>query len=276
MTDLGKRHKTIIAREREQLARAQERARIRDLAASVAELRRSLRENQAEVTRKRRDILKRLSQTVRRLPKVERTHRRKMASEVVLAVAEFRRWWDVVKAERAARRAEIVQLRTGLRDYRKGSPARVRALVENARRIAETRLEEMLGDAEQRRRVLRETLAQAERELKTERADAAQFKRTRQHLRGRASKTKATRRERRQEFTGGVEANLMTAEEHAIWHSARRQILAEAKARGIKAPDQIAELVRERVELEPEAATDSLQDYADAQVAALIRSQWRN
>lgn len=51
---------------------------------------------------------------------------------------------------------------------------------------------------------------------------------------------------------------MTSPEELAVWRHEKVSILRHAKATGIKEPDAIAELVRERVEADPDRAIEFL------------------
>jgi len=127
------------------------------------------------------------------------------------------------------------------------------------------------SDQSARLAVLRDGIGKAKRMLAEATRDQRQMSRTKRQVKQRNKR--ATKRERAQEFTGGVETNLTTALEHAVWKREKGVILSMAKARGIKAPDAIAELVRERVEADEDRAVEFLADDSDAWLEAEIRKQ---
>jgi len=264
------KQKAAIARDAEHIARQRDRQRLSDMRAGIVELRRYVSRQKILDRKERRAALARIRAALLDIPRAERDHRHRMASDVLDARQAFRVWWAMVLAERATRLTDIRQLREHLKRYRAGSKARIAASVAATKRAADELLEELAQGSATRRIRITQLLEHQERELKIERTDQRQFRSTKRHVQ-KHSKTRVTKTERRQEFSGGVEANLVTAEEHAIWQVARRQILSDAKARGITAPDAIAELVRERAEADPDLATDAMQASADRWLAAELK-----
>jgi hypothetical protein len=105
--------------------------------------------------------------------------------------------------------------------------------------------------------------------LTTERADQRQRRSTKKHVA--AGAPKVTRSERREEYSGGVEANLTSAVQLATWKRARKQILAQAKRLKITQPDAVAELVGEWVEADPDRAMG----YVIADAEQWVRDELR-
>lgn len=262
----------ISDRERERAIRQADKVQLRRLHERVKGLRLSISRHKIETRKQRRQLLANMRRALRALPRRDRS----VVRDRVLAVArqrtDYQQWWAGVLLERARRRAELAELRAAVRTYRAGSPARVAAAVAKLRDLQR----EQLDGFEQRRAGLinsaEAALEHALRELATERRDQRQMARTKRTTSERKAR-RATKRERRQEFTGGVEANLTTALEHAVWKREKGRILSNARARGITAPDAIAEMVRERAEAEQDLAIEYLADDADAWLEAELRKQ---
>jgi hypothetical protein len=269
MRDTVARQKAAIARDTEKVLRAQDRQRLRDMRAGIVDLRRSISRQKILDRKARREALQAIRRKLRQVRPNERAHRRNIAREVSTALRDFRAWWQAVLVERANRQADLKQLRAHAKAYRAGTRERIREGVAAVQRAAEEHLAEMASSAEARRERMAAALRAAERDYRTERADQSQFRRTKRNIKARAPRV--TRKERASEFTGGVEANLLTPEEHAVWRSSKRGILLEAKRLGIKAPDAIAELVRERTEADPDLAIELLARHAERDWAAEYR-----
>jgi hypothetical protein len=259
----------ISDRERERAVRQADRERVKSLQWGIKELTRKVARQKIESRKKRRELLSRMRRALRAVPRRDRTTRAEMLLRVAAERDRFKRWWDSVLLERAKRRAVLSEQRRELKSYRATSNRRIAAAVEQLRRLQGEELERFERDQDERLAILRAGLDEARRTIATERRDQRQMSRTKRQVKERAKRV--TKRERAKEFSGGVEANLTTALEHAVWKRERGLILSNARARGIKEPDAIAELVRERVEADEERAVEFLADDADAWLAAELQ-----
>lgn len=119
-------------------------------------------------------------------------------------------------------------------------------------------------------------IGQARKDLKSDEYDLRTWVRNRAteakgHVRP-ASKT-IRAKESSAERDSLIEMNLVTPEEQAWWKRNKTQMLRESREAGISEPHAIAELVRERVELEPERAVEFMQADADAWLRSELKRE---
>lgn len=259
-------HAADLRRGRVAELRRVDRERIRELRVQVTALRQAIARQRGESLKERRKLLRGIKSRLKGARRVERSHRHRLLAEVADARVDYQRWLTEVRAEQARRLAELAQTRELLRRWRAGARERVRAALANVERVTAERLAQLDARTADARAELVAALEQAQRDLWQERQDQRQFRRTGRQVTKRTKRT--SRRERAEECGSGVEANLTSAEEFAVWKHARRQVLAAARAQGVTASDQIAELVREYAEANPEQALDWLQNDSDAWLEA--------
>jgi hypothetical protein len=248
---------TISDRERERAVRQKDREHIRAFEAGIKDLRRQLSRQKILARKARRETLAKMRRALPAIRRAEAGKRTQLTLDIARERDRFTRWWESVLIERANRRAEIARLRSQLRHLRATRKSRI---AEATRRLKLLQVEELArfdSTVGVERRSVESGIATLLEQLRQERADQRQFKGTARAKR-RAAVKRTTQKERRQEYTGGVEANLESPEEQAVWRHEKASILRVAKAKGIKAPDAIAELVRERVEADPDRAIEFL------------------
>ncbi len=200
----------------------------------------------------------------------------KSKAEKLRAIAERRRqfeqWWAGVRKERATRLAEIQHLKVTLKGWLKDLPKRRQQAVAEISAAAQRQFESFDVETAKQHDALERAIQQARRELRADEYDlkvwtANRGREKRQVVRAiRKPKGEATA-----ELVSEIENNLTTAEEWAWWRAERKTLLRNAKEQGVTEGDAIAELIRERVELEPERAIEYLQADADAWVEAEVR-----
>lgn len=243
-----------LAKERAKAVKESDSAKVKALRVRVREIQRLIIEAKRRHPRERRALLLEIKGMTKAMRAAEREERGRLARKVAQAVAEFRSWWAEVMKERKRRLDEIRELREEIRRHQKASRARVQEFTA----IMSKRRDESIDDLEERHNReaddLHSKLNRAKRELKSEIYDQRQMRHT-----AKAIKPTVKASERRQEFTGGVEANLGNAIELAVWKKARKQILAEAKRKRVTASDGVAELVREYAEQHADQAYGWLQ-----------------
>ncbi len=186
----------------------------------------------------------------------------------------FEQWWAEVRAERARRLAEINKLRQELRDWAKLGPARRK---ESVAQITEAAMRELAAFDDETRKglnALEQAVRKARADLKSDEYDLRTWaSNRRREAKGVVRAIKKPRGEGRSELSSNIEMNLETPEEMAWWRHGKTVILRDAKELGLTEGDAIAEMVRERVEADPERALEYLQADADLWVEAELRRQ---
>lgn len=199
--------------------------------------------------------------------------RRKMLVTIAAKRRAFGEWWAAVRAERAAKLAEIKSLRAELKAFSQQWPERRKMAVAAISAAVHKELATFDAQTDKELQSLGSLIGKARQELKAEEYDLKTWIRNRTGER----KTKVTpikrARELKSELEGNVELNLVNAEEQAWWRKNKPQILRQAKEMHITEPDGIAELVREAVDADPERAVEFLQSDADKWLAAELRKQ---
>ena len=220
----------------------------------------------------RRARLKAIRNTIRQALAAAKQIRAGKLQVIVAKRKQFQEWWQAVRQERAARLANIAQLRQELRDWTREGPARRKAAVEEITAAAQRQLDSFDTDTAVELGLLGEAVAKARAELKSDEYDLKTWtsNRRREGVRGKRP-VRVTRRESVEELASNVESNLDTAEERAWWRRQRPSILRRAKELGKTEGDEIAEMIRESVEAEPERALEFLMADSDAWVEAEIR-----
>lgn len=261
----------ITAKDRERAAKVADREHLAKLRERVRALKTEQAKARKRYARERVELLRAMRSNLRSLPKRDRDERTRRLRLLAAKRAEFRKWWERMLIERTARRALLEQAATELRDWRRGAGARI-AEAKRLLREQITDAVDQLEDAQSREfEALSSATAKAERDLRVERSD--QKSRSR-NARDRAeAKPKTSALDKRREFTGGVEANLTSELALATWKRARKQILAEAKRRGVTSPDGVAEIVQEWTEADEDRALEYLQADADAWLEQELRKK---
>lgn len=210
---------------------------------------------------------------------LQRTRKRPVAERraMLQTISEKRRafsaWWALVRAERAAKLAEIKSLRQELKAFAQQWPERKKMAVQTISAAVHKELEGFDQQTDKELQSLGELIGKARRELKAEEYDLKTWIRNRTGERKSKIKPIQRARELKTEREGLIELNLVNAEEQAWWRKNKQQILRQAKDLGITEPDGIAELVREAVDLEPERAVEFLQSDADRWLATELKKQ---
>ncbi len=249
------------------------RAHVKTRRDRLAQLQRERKELERRRRLDRKMRLEKLGTELRRARKRPVAERRAMLTTIASKRRDFAEWWARVRAERAAKLAEIQSLRQELKAYSEQWPERKKMAVAAISAAVHRELEGF--DAETKRQLdsLATLIAKARGELKADQYDLATWIRNRQGERKSKVKPIQRARESRTERDSLVELNLVNAEEQAWWRRNKAQILRQAKEMQITEPDGIAELVREAVEHEPERAVEFLQSDADKWLKAELRKQ---
>ena len=220
----------------------------------------------------RRERLRGLRRAISTLSHATMTERRERLRVIHEKRKLFTDWWARVRAERSARLTEISRLRQELRDWSKLGPERRKESVAQITAAATRELAAFDAETRDGLNALEMAIAKARADLKSDEYDLRTWAANRKHdTKSPRTRVKKPRGESRSELISNVELNLETPEEWAWWRHGRRVILEDAKQLGLTDGDQIAELVRERVEADPERAVEYLQNDADAWVAAELR-----
>lgn len=221
----------------------------------------------------RRARLGKLRVDLTRARKTPNGNRLRMLQTIASKRRAFAEWWASVRAERAAKLAEIQSLRKELKAFREQWPARKQLAVQAITAAVHRELETF--DAQTKRELdsLAALIGKARTELKAEQYDLTTWIRNRRGERKSKIKPIQRARETKTERDSLVELNLVNAEEQSWWRRNKAQILRQAKEMEITEPDGIAELVREAVEHDPERAVEFLQADADKWLEAELRKQ---
>lgn len=274
MSKLVKKQLAEIRRESARIEIERMRAHLAKKKQRLAELVANEKHWTAARKLERKARLQDLRRAIQRTKRVSVEAKRDKLRAIATRRREFEQWWASVQAERAARLREIRELRADLaawtRDLSKRQKESVAKLASEAERAF------IAFDTETQREAdaMHAAIDQARRDL---RADEYDF-RTWQSNRRRESKSsfkpkkaKARAKEVKQEYIDNVENNLQSAEEWAWWRKERPSLLREARELGMTEGDQLAEVIRERVEADPDRALEYLQDDADAWVELEVR-----
>lgn len=242
------------------------RQRLKQLEAERKGLERSRR-----LDRKMR--LERLRSELSRARSQPGAQRRKMLLTIAAKRRAFAEWWAAVRAERAAKLAEIKSLRAELKAFAQQWPERKKLAVKAISSAVHKELETFDQQTDAELKSLGALIGKARSELKAEEYDLKTWIRNRTGERKSKVSPIKRAREIKAEREGLVELNLVNAEEQAWWRKNKSQILRQAKEMGITEPDGIAELVREATDADPERAVEFLQSDADKWLRAELRKQ---
>lgn len=242
------------------------RQRLKQLEAERKGLERSRR-----LDRKMR--LERLRSELSRARSQPGAQRRKMLLTIAAKRRAFAEWWAAVRAERAAKLAEIKSLRAELKAFAQQWPERKKLAVKAISAAVHKELETFDQQTDAELKSLGALIGKARSELKAEEYDLKTWIRNRTGERKSKVSPIKRAREIKAEREGLVELNLVNAEEQAWWRKNKSQILRQAKEMGITEPDGIAELVREATDADPERAVEFLQSDADKWLRAELRKQ---
>ena len=214
--------------------RAKARAEIAATAAAYRAARAELVSHTRQTNAERRARAKQTAEEVRAIRRKLRAIPRALLEELRAARDSYRAWWAEVLVEKQRRRDAIASLREHLAELRKATPSLVMDAVRKTKRVAAgTRGGHRKGSGLLAKR---EPVSRAE--------------------------TARTKRDEAVEFWSIVEANLPP--EQAAWYRSHRKQFPGPSS-GVPA-DQVAELVGEALEAEPEAALEGMQDRANLKV----------
>jgi len=272
----------LVKLQKAEIRRQAARIELERMRAHVAAKRRKLTElasQERQWTRarkaERRARLRALRTAIGEAVKAAGKYRKAKLATITEKRRQFVEWWQQVRAERLARLAEIKRLRLELRDWTKQGPARRKEAIAQIAAEAQRQLAAFDAETVEGLDVLGEAVRKARAELRSDEYDLKTWtsNRRRDVTRGKPVKAAVRRKESAAELVSNVEANLETAEEWAWWRRQRPSILRRAKELGKTAGDEIAEMIREAVEENPEQALDFLAADADAWVEAEVRKQ---
>lgn len=273
---MSKQVKAQLASIRKEAARVE----LERMRAHIRKRKRQLRELEADERRwresrkvERSARLRELRKTMKRVRVDDTDTRRKQLAIIVQKRKAFEQWWSEVRAERKRRLEEIAKLRAELRAWTKHGPERRKASVEAVTKEAQNQLRSFDLETGEQLEVFAEAVKRARAELKSDEYDLRTWGTNRRRDVQKAQATKPKGKESTAELVSGIEANLMTAEEWAWWRTERASILRLAKTLGKTEGDEVAEMIREAVEMNPERALDYLSRDADAWVEAEVRKQ---
>lgn len=239
----------------------------------LAELQLERKTLERERRRERRAKLDRLRAELTRTRTQSGDARRRMLVTIAEKRRAFSEWWAAVRAERAAKLAEIQSLKAELKAFDRQWPERKKLAIEAISAAVHRELESFDQQTDKELQSLGTLIGKARQELKADQYDLKSWIRNRSGERKSKVAPIKRARELQSERDSNVELNLVNAEEQAWWRTNKNQILRQAKEMGITEPDGIAELVREAVEGDPERAVEFLQNDADKWLAAELRKQ---
>ncbi|MFA5634657.1 MAG: hypothetical protein WC977_02015 [Anaerovoracaceae bacterium] len=275
MSKLVKQQKAEIRRQAARIELERMRAHVAGKRRKLTEIESQEREWTKARKAERRARLRALRKAIGEAVKAAGRFRKAKLATITEKRRQFVEWWQQVRAERAARLAEIKRLRLELRDWSKQGPARRKEAIEQIAAEAQRQLAAFDAETLEGLDVLGDAIRKARAELRSDEYDLKQWtsNRRRDATRGRPVKAAVRRKESAAELVSNIEANLESAEEWAWWRRQRPSILRTAKELGKTAGDEIAEMIREQVEENPEQALDFLAADADAWVEAEVRKQ---
>lgn len=243
--------------ERDERARA--RAEIAATAAAYREARAALVSHTRETNAERRARAKRTAEELRALRRRLRAIPRELLERLRAARDSYRAWWAEVLKEKQLRRDQIASLREHLAELRKATPQLVMDAVRRHKAEAEAESRSRSSRAESRGASLSAAVRKAKRVAAGTRGG---------HRKGSGllakrepvsrAESARNKRDAAVEFWSLVEANLEP--EAAAWYRSHRKQFPGPSS-GVPA-DQVAELVGEALEAEPEAALEGLQERA--------------
>lgn len=268
---LGKKQKAQTLREAHAAERQRMKAHIGALEERRAELSRKLAAHKRQSRQLRRERLAKMRADIAAARRGPPGRLRRAFESLAKARSEYRAWLHRKKAEGAALRAELEMLRQSARAAKEQAPAERKAIIDSILSIATQDLERLDAKALEDESVIVEAIKRAQREIHAERYDLKTWAANR-----RADKLRDLKqRWAKQDIVHAVDAELSTAEEFAVWKHERDSIMRDARRLGLIHADQIAELVKERAEMDPEKAIDLLSQDVDAWVKAeMHRQQW--
>ena len=273
---MSKQVKAQLASIRKEAARVE----LEKMKAHLAKRRKQLRELEADERRwrdsrkqERKARLREIQRSARKIRSADIEVRRRQLRIIADKRKAFEAWWKEVRAERARRLAEIAALRTDLREWSKRGPERRKAAVEQVTAEAHRYLQSFDAETAEQLDVFAEAVRRARTELKSDEYDLKIWGTNRRRDVQKAKATKPTAKESTAELVSAIEANLLSAEEWAWWRRERPSVLRLAKTLGKDSGDEVAEMIREAVELNPERALNYLSEDSDAWVEAEVRKQ---
>lgn len=271
MTLLGKIHKASIRREAIAVERQRSKAHLAAIEERHAELTSQLRLHRRDTRRRRLELLLDTKAKLRAARSGSPAKLRRAIENLHSARVAYRRWLTKMREQQRTMRAELELLRQEAKAERAHAPVERRAVIDSIESLATQQLERLDAAAAITDDQLQAAVEKARRDIRAERYDLKSYSANR---RGDRLRETAARRVASADVDREVEANLVTAEELAYWHHERDSIKRDAKRLGKTAPDEIAELVKERAEFDPERAVQFLERDADAWLKAeIMRAQ---
>lgn len=273
---MSKKVKAQLASIRKEAARIE----TEKMRSHIVKRRKQLKELEADERRwresrkqERRARLREIQRSAKKVRSTDTEVRRKQLRIIADKRKAFESWWKEVRAERARRLAEIAALRTELREWGKRAPQRRKAAVEAVTAEAHRQMLSFDAETAEQLDVFAEAVRRARAELRSDEYDLKMWGKNRRRDVQREKAVKPKAKERTEELVSAIEANLLTAEEWAWWRRERASVLRLAKTLGKDSGDEVAEMIREAVELNPERALDYLSQDSDAWVEAEVRKQ---
>lgn len=254
----------VLAKEREQGIKSADRERVALLRSRVKAIQLEIAQSKRRHPKERRAFLLKIRQLTRGLRAKDRAERKALAAAINERVKSFREWWAEVLRERKRRLDQIATLRKEIAAHRATAKPR---LIEATAILSRQRDETLDALDEQQNREADDMFSRLNRAKKHLATELQDQKSMRQTARQTMIAAKPKQGERKAEFTGGVEANLTSAIELAVWKKARKQILAEANRKRVSTPDGVAELVQEYAETHQDQAMAWLQDDVETWMA---------
>jgi hypothetical protein len=267
MTLLGKAQKASIRREAIAVERQRAKAHLEAIEERHTELTKALAKHRRDTKKERVELLRQTKEKLRAARKGSPAKLRSALERLHRARVSYRKWLDAKQEEQRHLRAEIELLRQEVKAERLRVPAEREQVIASIEALAAQALERLDAGAAMTDEQLQAAVEKARRDIHSERYDLKQWSANRRRDR---LKDTAARRVAAVDVDREVEGNLTTAEELAYWRHERDAIKRNAKRLGKTRPDEIAELVKEQAEFDPERAIQFLERDADAWIKAEI------
>jgi hypothetical protein len=263
----AKQQLASIRREALAVERQRAKAHLAALEERHEELRVSLRTHRRDVRRKRLEILRDTKAKLRAARTGSGGKLRKAVEALHRARVSYRDWLGKMHDKQRDLRAELELLRQEIKSEKLRLPVEREQLIKSIEELAAQQLSKLDAAAAITDEQIQAAVERARRDIHAERYDLRAWSGNRRRDRLRET---AARRVSAADIDREVEANLSTAEELAYWHHERDGIKRDAKRLARTAPDEIAELVKERAEFDPERAIHFLERDAEAWLKAEI------